>query len=193
MIQVTIISFWLWAIYEKNWRKYVWLTVVPVAVCLFYYSTAPKYKFWFDLEPEQLVRAPFSRDRFYILFIYLLYVGAYLLQRRKILPPLFTNESILKGLPYLGVTASMLASAAFVLFLFKRGETHNHEGFPISNRYFIYLMPVGVIATTLLTVQLLRSFRGRWWMQLVIIAGIGYLVVARVYKTYELTQGYYGY
>ena len=104
---------------------------------------------------------------------------------------MYKDNTILKGGPYLVLTILMLLAAIFVLFLFKMGECPPMKGFPISNRYFIYLTPVGIIASTLFSVYLWRAFKGLWWMQGLILTGIGYLVILRAFKTYSLVKGFY--
>ena len=193
IFQMTLVTVLLWAAGQRDWRRYILLTAVPIMICLFYYKSAPHYQFFFDLEPNQLLRASFSRDRIYVLFIFLLYLGLYYSQKKFNFPKLYRNDSLVKGVPYLLLTIGMLSAAILVLLLFKLKECPPMKGFPVSNRYFIYLTPIGIISTTLLTVYLLKAFRDKRWMQAILLSGIGYLVVVRAIKTYELIKGFYGF
>jgi hypothetical protein len=51
----------------------------------------------------------------------------------------------------------VLASSAAVLVSFAIHSAPG-QGFPITSRYFIYLTPIGVMAATILSVSLIRSF-----------------------------------
>ena len=106
---------------------------------------------------------------------------------------MYHDDSLTRGIPYLVVTVLMLLAAFAVLFIFTLKDSHGTAGFPVSNRYFIYLTPVGIIATTLFSWYLLKAFAGKWWMQGIIVSGVGYLLVVRAIKTYALVKGYYAF
>ncbi len=55
------VSVIIWFKQRLDWKKYIWVTILPTAIALFYYSQAPRYLFYFDLTPEQLIRDNMSR------------------------------------------------------------------------------------------------------------------------------------
>jgi len=116
--QIFIVSVLLWFFLEKNWKKYILSALIPIAIGLFYYAGAPKYPFWFDLTPEQIIRDCFSRDRFYILFIFMFFLTAYFLQQKTSILKLFKDNFLLNGVPYLCLTVLMLLAAFLILFIF---------------------------------------------------------------------------
>ena len=182
LAQIAIVSFLLWVLGQRHWKTYLTLTIIPSLIALFYYFNAPKYKFWFDLSPEQLIRDCFSRDRFYILFIFMFFIPFYFLQHKYKKFILFKNNDFIKAMPYLGLTVLMLLAAFLLLFIFKWGENIDREGFPISSRYFIYLTPIGIISTTYLSMKVFKGLSANRWIQIPVLSGMGYLVIHRFWK-----------
>jgi len=75
------------------------------------------------------------------------------------------------------------------LFYFKaRGP---NEGFPLSNRYFIYLTPVGVIATTLFTVETWKLLKGKMWLRIGLLILVGGLLIFRLNWSWLLARAFY--
>ena len=145
---------WIWWLSkERDWRKYLALTALPVLIILFYYCHAPHYQFYFELSPEQLIRDNFSRERVDFLFIFLILLSIFSAsQRGKI--KLRVTDAILKPCRYIIFLGVVLAFSAGVLWLFAFQVKSGPVRFPITSRYFIYLTPIGVIAATLLTVAI---------------------------------------
>ncbi len=189
--QIAIVSSLLWFQYGKKWQRYVPLAVIPSALCLFYYARAPKYQFWFKETPLQLINASIPKDRllFIALFLGFVILGCYM--KRINLRSLFKNGLMRVSSYYLALTILMIFAASLVLFIFKLTETPTHAGFQISNRYFIYLTPVGIIATTLFSIAMINSVTGKMWVQTMIIGGIGYLLFLRCLQTLALVRGFY--
>ena len=46
-VQILIVSGLLWFLREKDWKRYVFLTGIPISVCFFYYWCSPHFKFFF--------------------------------------------------------------------------------------------------------------------------------------------------
>ena len=181
--QIIIISLLLWILVEKRWRQYIFFAIIPLVIAGFYYWQSPKYQFCFGLTPEQLIRDCMSRDRFYILFIYIFFLGVFFCQKTINFPRLFKDDMILKDRPILFLTAWMLAAAFLVLVIFKIYDTHGTAGFAVTSRYFIYLTPLGIIATTILSVDVIKSLSGNRWIQFLVTIGISYLLIHRFIKT----------
>mgnify|MGYP003392392016 CR=1 FL=1 len=171
---ILAVSLSLWSMIDRDWRKYLFLTLLPVAVSLFYYVHAPKYQFFFGLSPEQLIRDNISRQRFDILFIFLIFLSVYFWGRKNQRAKVTIGEEILKPVPYIIFMALVLASTAVVLVSFAL-HAKQGQGFPITSRYFIYLTPIGVIAATILSVSLIKSLNKHRPMQWFLVGLIGLL------------------
>jgi len=179
--QIAIVSGLLWVMKERHWKKYILTALIPSAIAIFYYTQAPKYQFYFDLTPEQLIRDCFSRDRFYILFIFIFFLGGRYVARKTGISKSFPDKIILQGAACFSLTALMLLAAFCVLAILKLTSTPM-QGFPISSRYFVYLTPVSIISTTLLSMTVFRSLAGNRWVQTLILGGMGYLIIHRFFK-----------
>jgi len=94
----------------------------------------------------------------------------------------FSNE----GLAYLFFSALMIIFAAAILVMFKLQEAGKMIGFQISNRYFMFLTPVGIIATVLFSLDMFRACRGRFWLQAGITVILGGMLAFRVMKVWGM-------
>ncbi len=180
--QILAASILLWICGERDWKKYLVLTLVPVFTALFYYSHAPQYPFHFDYTPEQLLRDNISRDRFYILFIFIIFLGLQWLGTRFFWKRYPAGEGLHKAAPYAFFTVLALAATGVVMWMFTLKQSPAHQGFPISNRYFIYLMPIGVIAAVRCSIEVFRSLKHDKWLQMGLALGIALLVIPRFFK-----------
>jgi len=188
--QIFIVSVLLWFYIEKDWKKYIFLTVIPVSIALFYYAHAPRYHFWFGLSPEQLIRDCFSRDRFYILFIFGFFSGLYFLQKKKGSPKFVKNDPLAQGIPYACLTVLMLGAAFLLLMIFQINEVSHDKGFPIASRYFIYLTPISIISTTFLSIHVFKALSVNRWIQIPVTIGMGHLLIHRFFKILPLIKNY---
>lgn len=167
--QIFIVSGLLWIFKEKRLEKYILLTLIPICITIFYYTQTHKFNFYFDLTPEQLLRDCFSRDRLYILLIF----GFFLMTPNKV---------ISEGIPYFLLTLLMILAFIFIIVIFKIKSNPNIDGFPVSSRYFVYLTPISIISTTLLSTIIFRSLETNRLIQLFVLSGMGYLVIHRFIK-----------
>jgi len=182
MAQIFVISGLVLFLSKYQWKKQIFLTLIPLAISMFYYLNAPKFSFQFvNLTPEQLIRDCFSRDRFYILSIFLFFFAIYCVQMKTGLPKLFKDKAILKGGPYFIFTVAMICSAILIIALFKHYD--HGEGFAISSRYFIFLTPISIISTTLIIYVMIKSLSPVKWIQWPVLFGMGHLIYFRFIKT----------
>jgi len=187
IIQIIIVSVLLWLVLEKNWRKYIALCVVPVIIGCVYYALSPKYEFWFKDGPWALINASIPKDRFLIFFMFVLCLLLSCRWPQKYLPKAW-KINVLEGpgkreaWAYLLLTGLMIAGCFLVLLKFKLGESLERQGFFISNRYFIFLTPIGIIATTLFSVYLVKFSKNKIIQVLMVIVLTG-LTVMRAHRT----------
>jgi len=172
--EVLAVSVLWWVFKDRDWKKYIVIILLPVMIALFYYMQAPKYQFYFGLSPEQLIRDNITRQRFDVLFIFLISLLVYYWGQKKQAVKYLLGKEILKPIPYVVFLGLVLAASAGVICLFalhaKRGQ-----GFPITSRYFIYLTPMGVIAATLVWVSLFRSLNKHRLIQWLLVGLIAFL------------------
>lgn len=191
--QIVIVSFLLWIFLERRWQKYILLTLIPSLICIFYYitSASTKFQFWFWHSPMQLINASISKDRFLIIFIFIVCFFMSYYQKKKGYPQIFQYRFMKEGLPYLLSTILMVLAACVVLLLFKLGDDGSRQGFFISNRYFIYLTPIGIIAVTHFVMQLFRALNERKLLKSLMFLGIMFMVILRLYRTLGIVKGLY--
>ena len=190
MVQIAFVSLLLFIFYEKKLRKYILFTFIPVVIGLYYYSITMKLTFYFKEGPLALINASISKDRFFILFIFVFYFVCYLLSNSKkgylyLKERVFTPSKIY--MVYFLFTSLMLAAAGVVLFLFKLNAEASPEipGFQVSNRYLIFLVPVGIIAVTMFSDYMVRMTKN-FYVRFFIVVFLGVLLIFRFYRTFAL-------
>jgi len=189
--QILLVSLILGFSFRRKWSDYVLLTVIPAAVCLYYYALTPKYPFWLEFNFEQYVRAGISRDRLYILALFaLLLLGQGLIQNRKWGRD-WIKPAAKEAITYFIFTLGMIASVGVTVLLFKLLESPRGTGFPVSDRYFIHLAPVGIIATTLLARESVSVLRHNRWLKIVFVIAAAYFFLARFLRVLPEIAGYY--
>lgn len=188
-VQVLIVSVLLWLFKDRNWKRYTGLTLVPVAISISYYLLSPKYNFFFSNTILELIGAGIPRDRMLIIALYAAFLGGYwFYEKRK--SGRGANDMTQEGAAFLLLTVLMILSAAAVLLKMKMSLNTERPGFQISNRYFTYLTPVGIIAVSLFSVHLFRAVPYRWMKCAVVVMFLG-LFIFRVMRTYGQLQGMY--
>lgn len=178
-----IVASVLWGGFKKReCKKYIFVTLVPVIIVIFYYMQGLKLPFYFGLSPEQLIRDNISRQRIDILFIFIVSLVFYLFTRRdKVLKHILGPE-ILQAVAYFIFMMLVLASSAVLLAAFALHAQSSGQGFPITSRYFICLTPIGVIATTMVSVALAGSLSKHPRVQWMFMGLIGLLLVQNFLK-----------
>jgi hypothetical protein len=188
-VQIGAVSLLLFFCKERDLRKYLLLTVVPVILCFVYYFGAPKYSFFFTDSAIQLISASFPKDRLALVFLLggLASLGVLWKGPGKIFERLKDYRVM-----YLVFTTMMLVLTLALLGLFMLKAHGKNEGFPLSNRYFIYLTPVGVIATTLFTVEAWKALAGKIWLRVGLVCLVGGLLIFRLNWSWLLARAFYG-
>ena len=179
--EVLSVSVLWWALKERDGKKYVLITFLPMIISLFYYFHAPKYQFFFGLSPEQLIRDNISRERFDIFFIFIIFLSTYGMFKKLPAFKQCLGSQILRPLGYFLFVIFVLTASAVVLWLFALHAQVN-QGFPITSRYFIYLTPIGVMATTIVSVAMIKSLSKFRWVQGLLFSLIGLLLIQHFLK-----------
>ncbi|MCB9770985.1 MAG: hypothetical protein H6754_00315 [Candidatus Omnitrophica bacterium] len=170
--QILLVSFLLWVYGMRSWKYYLVLLVLPVIIGMIYYGLSPHYPFALIFTIEQYIRANISRDRFYVAILFILLLAFYGVQERLKLRQIL-DSAILKGLPALGIFLGAVAGACAILgaFIIKAGPVMQ---FPVTEKYFIFLVPVGIISVTVFTDVIIRAFKmqGLKFVMIIMIAGM---------------------
>jgi len=180
--QICAVSLLWWCLFDRDWKKYFFITMLPVAAALFYYTCAPKYHFFFGLSPQQLIHDNVSRERLDVLIIYFVFLLLYGVGQKNPMIKVALGQEILRSVPYGFFMVLVLGASAVVLWFFALHATVPQQGFPVSSRYFIYLMPMGVIGATFLSASVVKSLYSYRLLQMGLIIFIGYLFVFRFFK-----------
>lgn len=180
--QILIVSVLLGFYKRKDWKAYLLPAFIPVGLCLFYYLSSPKYHFLLQFSVEQYIRANISRDRLYILLLYGVTLGVYALRQKIKTLRVFLEDSILAGAPFGVLLGGMIFSASVTLFVLKGRELAGESYFPVTEKYFIHLMPAGIVGTVLFSDAIVRAFRKHVWVSIVMAGGIAALVIPRFFK-----------
>jgi len=197
IVQILTVTTLLMFTVERKWIKYLILQVIlPSALCLFYIMHTINLNFWIWDSPMGVIYANIPRDRLFIMGCSVGLIIFYFFKeknrpRNTVEKSLISKSEWREGTFFLALTALMFMAALSVLALFMLKAVPFGEGFPVSNRYFIYLTPVGIMATTLFSVYLVKIFDGIKPVQIGVILGLAWLLIFRMLRTIPLISGYY--
>jgi hypothetical protein len=179
LAQIVIVSFLLWAFKERDWKKHLGLMLIPSALCVPYYFTASKAKFFFPKSFLQLILPCFPKEWFGLLgvYVFLLIICAFLKKQRKLSNQNDPMQLLTVG--YLAFCSLIFLATAIVLATFKANAiTQEQGGFEISHRYFIYLTPIGSVLMTLIAAHLITASRKYPWLSFNIKMALwGFLII----------------
>jgi hypothetical protein len=144
LFQILGVSLVLWLMKNRKIRDYIFMTIVPVLICFVYYFYSPKFQFWFEDGPLALLSASLPKDRMFIIFFYAIVWAIYSLRNKVPSLKLCDLKGTREGCGFLAVTTLMVLAAIFVLAIFQIKASSKYVGFQISNRYFVFLGPVGI-------------------------------------------------
>jgi len=189
--QIVLVSVLLLVFGQKEQRNRALLLAVPAAISVFYLTQAPQFKFWLEFSLEQYIRANIPRDRLYLAMIYVVYLVPFLIQLFRPSLKLYKDKTMLEALPFLFFFLGSCAAVAAVVQVFAWRASPVGTGFPVTERYFMNLIPVGVVCASVFVRTLLVSFRGQTWMQGIILTGTSALVIRAVIKVVPEIAGHY--
>lgn len=176
MVQITAAACVLWLFERRKKYTYIWMALLPLAVCLYYYAISPKFAFFFADGPMALVNANIPKDRLLIVLIFALVFVCKGWKQKD-----WTSRP--EG-RYLLFLAFMISCFILVLLRLKSTACLPGQGFQISNRYFIALTPVGIIGTVLFSMYLVRTCRSRP-IQVLVMGALAALLIFRIQKTIQ--------
>jgi len=152
------------------------LTVgIPLAIAFFYYSRADHYSFWFASHglPLSLIKANMSSERLVAFFVIPCLIWVWDRRSGASGTPAFLSLVVWAWLTFLGYC--LLLGVLWI-------KQNPPEGFEISNRYFMTLTSVGIVAVAAGIMELLQ--RPRSVLAVCMVWGVILLVIApRLVKT----------
>lgn len=174
VIQITVAAMVIWLNGQRRWNSYIVTFVLPMMVCVYYYCHAPKYDFFFEDGPLALVNANIPKDRLLLLGVFAV---IFAFQHRT----WQAWRTQVEG-KFLLFTSLMLLFFAFLLVFFKWKDAGH--GFQISNRYFIPLTALGIVAISLFSVYLFKAFKSKQF-RIAIALVLVFFLLFRLQKAFK--------
>ena len=175
VIQFLITSTLLWIFKERRPYRYLFMTVIPLILSVAYYVRSPKYQFRFRESPWELMVENVPREYFVILLAYLAVACYFMIFARGKKGPTMDVGSV----QYFLFSGLMFLGASCVLCLLNWKADDVSDSFAVSSRYFIFLVPVSIIAGTIGVRELWRVFKDDVWMRAnVAIAILGLMMLS---------------
>jgi len=188
LVQIAIVTLLLWLRGERDYKKHFLSAALPGVVCLYYFFHAPQYKYLFKTSPLELIDSNFPMELCFVILFYAVWrIGSLIAGRKKRESSdtacFFEKDraGLRSGMFYLAFTVLMVlaafaVSASFMVFA-REGEVY-----AVSERYFIYLTPVGIISATFFSDRLVKGFQKQRWMLVNVFMSLGGLMVIRFIK-----------
>jgi len=173
IVQIISAGIVLWMFHRPRLFWYGFLILIPLGICIFYYMHAPHYDFFFVDGPIALINANIPKDRLLIIFMT---AGILIFQCRG------KNLRSYLEIKYLVFFVLMLGAFGVILLKMKCSQTEAPRGFQISSRYFLSLLPAGIVGTVLFSEYFFRAFLSRTWKVLAILI-LAVFLAFRFYKT----------
>jgi hypothetical protein len=175
-VQAIVASIALWLLNERRWGRYLGLTIIPAAIGFFYYQHSPKFKYWFQNGPLRLILDNVPAE--YWMLLVLCLAAVYFLSPSKDSKPSPSRS------PYALFAVLMIAAAWAVLGVLKYKANLGTEGFAISSRYFLFLIPVVSMVLAFIVRDLWRRFKNDSLIRLNILIVVGGFLMLRAVKAY---------
>jgi len=180
--EIWVVSVLWWCVHDRDWKKYIVATFLPTLIVIFYYIHAPRLSFYFGQSHlDNFLHDNISSQCFDVLFIFLFFLSLYFWGQKKGKVQDWLGDDIVKPFVYVIFWGLVLASS-IVLYIILGLHAKPNQGFPVTSRYFIYLTPIGVIATTIVTVSLLKSLSKHQLLCWGLGGLIGFLLVQHFLK-----------
>ena len=193
--QILFVSLIFYLYKDRNPIKYLWITALPLTVCYLYHLLSKQIYAWLPSTGIHNTPAFFSipdlihyASKHWNLFIapnmpslWLLFFGV------GIMVTASSNKKTLdkkEALVFLVLLCSLFATAILILNFFRNFSSIPANNFSISERYFIFLAPSGIITFVLLSLDLWNAFRDDRWLRLSIGAGIGGILLVSFIQTF---------
>ena len=178
ILQIISAAILLWIFDKRHWKQHLCLTFLPMIIAGFYSLQAflqpdKTHIIYFFFHPWwMLLMSNFPLERLGGLVIYIAIVLYAQIKRISL------AQQNMEGKSYLLFFFLMIIAAAMIMSWFTLHSTSQPTSFPVPNRYFIFLTPVGIIISTLILIDIVKWMQGkRWILANILIIVLGTLLV----------------
>lgn len=187
LAQILIVSWVIFYFRKHNWKSLLFLSALPVTICISYVILSPRYQALFYFRTFfGVIFANFPIDRLLILGCFFILLASYGFQRWK-------NQDVLIELSRAAVpffaSIVLFTSAGFALLIvYKLIESASPSASEVSNRFWIFLTPASIFSTVLLPYFSYNSFKRKSKMRAGIIVVSLILLLFRSLQTLALVK-----
>ncbi len=178
IVQIIVVGAVLWMFHRPRLFWYVPLVLVPLGICTFYYIHARPNAYFFLDGPVALISANIPKDRLFIIFISAA-VLIFQCRGKKCMAHL--------EIKYLVFLLLMLGAFGLVLAKLNYSQAAGQNGFQVSSRYLLPLLPAGVVGTVFFSAYLVSAFPSKIWRAALIVILASFLVF-RFHKTTQFVS-----
>ncbi len=178
MLQACVASAVLYFFKKGRWFVHLGLAAVPLALGSFYLGRSPKFKLWFNDGPARLVLDNVPLEYWVLMFLCFCLVLFQGVKDRKEVLKAWSEHA------YLFFAGGISVLAMALLGYLKVNAGSGDEGFAISSRYFLFLIPSSVIAVTLAVRYFHERSKDDPWLRLNLWVLVCGFLLLRAAKTY---------
>ncbi len=177
-VQSLLMMAWLWILRVSNWKFLVKAFGLPILIGVYYLSQSPRYHFWYegDFLKSIMEHWPLERLCFWLI--------------AAISFPLVGRAREGGFIPVIGgytfsLFAVMLAVLGYYFF-------QPHEGFVVTQRYFVFLSVCGIVLSVCLWEQLLEFFaKSDTWLRKLLWLNAWLWIMISLLRTEQIVLGWY--
>ena len=172
--QIMAVSFLLWILKSRDWKKYLGLTILPLLICFYYYGRSSLSPLWVPNNFMKLIYPSISVEQRGLFAVYTTFLLVQYFQSRGNAHVLTIGKEERRSW---ALIALMLAVAFSYIIFYKLREIPGHAGHELPVRQFIFLTPVGIIATVLFSLDLMRAVKNQMWIRINVALALGGLMI----------------
>ncbi len=176
--QIFVISLLLWLKQRQQLKKFIFLTLAPFAVCVYYFWLASSHGVLCPYHVPNVVMLidgvfPLS---YLVSFVFLALIYAFIRFRNGLLPDFMSG--VFKRIASCGVLIFLFTGSLLAYYKFRERLSDDTIGY-LNCRYFIYLTPLEIIATVFGVVFIFRLLKKNagWWAWQYVIAVVFFLMI----------------
>ena len=173
-LQIIVVTLLITIFKERRWKKQALLTGLALVAPSFYYLHCEKMKFFIEKSFFDLIKENFSIDQMIVLVFY---IGLFIVQHFR-----SEGRKKMEFNIYFIFVVLMLLAALGILTMLSIINTWQRGVFAVSGRYFIFLVPIGIIATTVFSAEILEALKRNSWMVANVLIGLTGILVIRFLK-----------
>jgi len=171
---IMAVSVFLWIFKNRDWEKYLVLTALPLWICFYYYGCSSLSPLWVPNNFMKLISPSISVEQMGLFVIYTIFLLVQYFQSRGSRHVLMVGKEERR---FWVLTVLMLAVACSYIIFYKLRELPGHAGHELPIRQFIFLTPVGILATVLFSLDIMRAVKNQAWLRINMAMAIGGLMI----------------